>query len=251
MMNRICTARGGLIDVGVPSDILPTLLLSSSTGVACALCCGSRERDHTGRSHRGGNMRIRIIGTLVVAAFLTAAAPVVAVTNGQPDGNDHPWVGVMIQFIPSMPGFVTVCTGAALSGTKVLTAAPCAHPALSVFVSYKSGPPFSLATDFTVGTFHPDPDWCPACGPGLPGFDSHDVAVTVLSASNNPGPYAVLPPLNLVDTLAMGTGVEIIGYGVQGFIRGGGNLNRFSCSRGTLRQACWFKATRGKARRSS
>jgi hypothetical protein len=167
-------------------------------------------------------MRIRIIGTLVIAAFLTAAAPAIAVTNGQPDGNDHPYVGVMIQFIPSMPGFVTVCTGAALSGTKFLTAAHCADPALPVLVSYKSGPPFSLASDFTVGTFHPDPDWCIACGPGLPGFDSHDVAVVVLSASNNPGPYAVLPPLYLVDTLAMGTGVEIIGYGVQGFTHGGG-----------------------------
>jgi hypothetical protein len=44
----------------------------------------------------------------------------------------------------------------------------------------------------------------------------------VLNAANNPGPYAVLPPLHLVDTLAMGTDVDIVGYGVQGFIRGGG-----------------------------
>ena len=167
-------------------------------------------------------MRIKIIGTLVVAVFLAAAAPVMAVTNGEPDGDAHPYVGVMIQPIPNMPGFVSVCTGAALSATKFLTAAHCADPALPVLVSYKSGPPFSLASDFTVGTFHPDPDWCIGCGHGLPGFDTHDVAVVVLSASNNPGPYAVLPPLYLVDTLAMGTGVDIVGYGVQGFIRGGG-----------------------------
>src|SRR4030095_4040126 len=128
----------------------------------------------------------------------------------------------MIQFIPSMPGFVTVCTGAALSGTKFLTAAHCADPALPVFVSYKSGPPFSLATDFTQGTFHPDPDWCLGCGPGLPGFDSHDVAVVTLSAPRNPGEFAELPAAGLVDTLPMNTQVDIVGYGVQGFIRGGG-----------------------------
>jgi hypothetical protein len=121
-----------------------------------------------------------------------------------------------------MPGFVSVCTGAALSATKFLTAAHCADPARPVFVSYKSGPPFSLANDFTPGTFTPDPDWCLGCDHGLPGFDTHDVAVVVLNAANNPGPYAVLPPLHLVDTLAMGTDVDIVGYGVQGFIRGGG-----------------------------
>ncbi len=166
-------------------------------------------------------MRTKILGTLVFAALLTAAAPVRAVTNGQPDGNGHPYVGVVIQFIPNTQ-FIIVCSGSALSATKFLTAAHCADPSLPVFVSYKSGPPFSLATDFTPGTFHPDPDWCPGCGHGLPGFDSHDVAVVSLSAPRNPGAFAQLPAANLVDTLPMGTQVDIVGYGVQGFIRGGG-----------------------------
>jgi len=167
-------------------------------------------------------MRIKILGILVVAALLAAVAPVMAVTNGQPDGSGHPYVGVMIQFIPDMPGFVTVCSGSALSTTRFLTAAHCADPTQPVFVSYKSGPPFSLATDFTQGTFYPDPDWCIGCGPGLPGFDSHDVAVVVLDSPRNPGAFAALPAAGLVDTLAMGTGVDIVGYGVQGFTHGGG-----------------------------
>src|SRR5713226_3636097 len=150
-------------------------------------------------------MRIKILGTLVVAAFLAAAAPVMAVTNGQPDGNGHPYVGVMIQFIPNT-NFITVCSGSALSATRFLTAAHCADPTLPVYVSYKSGPPFHLATDFTQGTFHPDPDWCIGCGPGLPGFDTHDVAVVALSSPRNPGAFAALPAADLVDTLAMGTG---------------------------------------------
>jgi Trypsin len=166
-------------------------------------------------------MRIKILGTFAVVAFLTVAAPAMAVTNGQPDGNGHPYVGVMIQFIPGTD-FVSVCSGSALSSTRFLTAAHCADPALPVFVSYKTEPPFSFATDFTQGTFHPDPDWCIGCGHGLPGFDSHDVAVVVLDSPRDPSEFAVLPEANLVDTLAMRTGVDIVGYGVQGFIRGHG-----------------------------
>ena len=38
----------------------------------------------------------------------------------------------------------------------------------------------------------------------------------------NPGAFAALPAPGLVDTLPMRTEVDIVGYGVQGFIRGGG-----------------------------
>ena len=161
----------------------------------------------------------------VSAAFVVAmlvSAPTAAVTNGQPDGNAHPYVGVAIQFIPDMPGYVNVCSGSALSSTKFLTAAHCFDPARPVFVSYKSEPPFSLARDFTEGTFYPDPNWCPGCGPGLPGFDSRDVAVIILDHRTNPGSFAALPRVGLVDTLPMGTAVDLVGYGVQDFVRGGG-----------------------------
>jgi len=167
-------------------------------------------------------MRSRSIIVGLVLAVLLAVVPVIAVTHGQPDGKAHPFVGVAIQFIPSMPGFVTVCSGSALSATKFLTAAHCFDPTMAVFVSYKSGPPFSLSKDFTEGTFHPNPSWCIGCGPGLQGFDSHDVAVIVLDKKNNPGAFAQLPRAGLVDTLPMGTAVDLVGYGVQGFVRGGG-----------------------------
>ena len=167
-------------------------------------------------------MRNRCVALLVALGCVFATAPAWTVTNGQPDGDTHPYVGVAIQFIPSMPGFVTVCSGAAIADTKFLTAAHCFDANLPVYVSFKSGPPLSLAQDFTTGTFHPDPDWCLGCGPGLPGFDSHDVAVIVLDAPVNPGGFAALPPEGLVDTLPMKTPVDIVGYGVQGFVRGGG-----------------------------
>jgi hypothetical protein len=167
-------------------------------------------------------MRIKFIVILFLVVFLAVPSSVLAVTNGQPDGNGHPYVGVAIQFIPDMPGFVNVCSGSALSNTLFLTAAHCFDPSRPVYVSYKSEPPFSLARDFTEGAFHPNPDWCIGCGPGLPGFDSHDVAVITLNRRANPGGFAALPTVGLVDTLPMGTPVDLVGYGVQGFVRGGG-----------------------------
>jgi hypothetical protein len=167
-------------------------------------------------------MRSKLNVARLLVAFLVAVTPVMAVTNGRPDGNGHPYVGVAIQDIPDQPGFVTVCSGAALSSTRFLTAAHCFDPTRPVSVSYKSGPPFSLAADFTTGKFYAHPKWCLGCGHGLPGFDSHDVAVIALNTPKNPGSFAALPEDGLVDALPMGTNVDIVGYGAQGFVRGGG-----------------------------
>ena len=81
-------------------------------------------------------MRGKLVVVRWVVAFLVAVSPVLAVTNGRPDGNGHPYVGLAIQFIPDSPGTVFVCSGAALSDTRFLTAAHCFDPALPVFVSH-------------------------------------------------------------------------------------------------------------------
>ncbi len=78
------------------------------------------------------------------------------------------------------------------------------------------------AVEAGVGEFHPHPDWCPGCGPGLPGFDTRDVAVVALSAPRDLGAFAMLPLMGLVNSLPMKTPINLVGYGVQGFERGGG-----------------------------
>jgi hypothetical protein len=116
-----------------------------------------------------------------------------------------------------MPGFISICSGFALSSTVFVTAAHCfdpvADPANPVLVSFKSGPPLSLATDFTPGTFHPHPGWCPGCGPGPAGADFHDVAVVELHAPVTLGAFAQLPSPFAVDALPMKTPVDLVGYG--------------------------------------
>jgi hypothetical protein len=166
-------------------------------------------------------MRRAVTTGLLLSALLAMTVPVGTITNGQPDDNKHPYVGLVFQPIPSMPGFVIICSGSALSSTVFLTAAHCGDPANPVFVTYKSGPPFTAA-DFTPGTFHPHPDWCLGCGPGLPRFDTHDVAVVTLVRPAIAGPFALLPSVGLVDTLPMKTPIDVVGYGAQGFLRGGG-----------------------------
>ena len=54
-------------------------------------------------------MRIKVLRGLVIAVSLAAAAPVMTVTNGQPDGNRHPYVGVAIQFIPVTTPVMAYC----------------------------------------------------------------------------------------------------------------------------------------------
>ena len=160
-------------------------------------------------------MRKASIVAVAIALFVWTA-PVMTVTNGRPDGNGHPYVGLALQAAPG--GGFFVCTGSFISPTRFLTAAHCFDPTLPALVSPAGQPPFPVVT----GVVHNDPEWCLGCSPGLLGADTHDVAVITLNTPVTLAAYAVLPAPGLVDTLPMKQPVDIVGYGVQGFIRGGG-----------------------------
>lgn len=158
----------------------------------------------------------RMVLVAVAAVLLASTAPVMTVTNGSPDGSGHPYVGIGLQ--PAPGGGFFVCSGSFISPTRFLTAAHCFDQGAAVLVSPANQPPFPVVT----GVVHNDPDFCFGCGAGLPGADTHDVAVVTLNTPVFLPVYASLPAPGLVDTLPMKTPVDIVGYGVQGFVHGGG-----------------------------
>ena len=195
-------------------------------------------------------MRNRFLVLVVAAAValpVLFASSAGAVTNGQYDSNNHPYVGYL-------DNGVFACSGTILSPTVIVTAAHCFSDSTSalgtntithapiVRVSFDP----NLINDnntqrnWFYGSYYFDPGFTIGAGGGLPGFDTHDVAVVILTAagcqvpagrpgscgpvpaSASLGQYGALPALNLVDTLAMNTPVDIVGYGVQNFVNGGG-----------------------------
>ena len=60
---------------------------------------------------------------LLVAAFV-AATPAGAITYGEPDAGEHPYVGFMIFFSPADPGWFS-CSGTLLDADTFLTAGHC------------------------------------------------------------------------------------------------------------------------------
>jgi hypothetical protein len=193
-------------------------------------------------------MRIsRFFAALVVAltTMLAVASSGSAITHGQPDGNAHPYVGLMVAIdqdgVPQWR-----CSGSLLSSTVFLTAGHCTEPpAAHIEVWFDAGPietdPDYLAAleadpdgivscndspDFdgypcqgdVGGTPHPNPDFCTGCGSGLPNFANRDVGIVTL---DEPVPtslvseYAELPDAGLVDRLANRTPIDFVGYGVQ------------------------------------
>ncbi len=157
------------------------------------------------------------LATVVILA-LALAGTALAITNGQPDGDNHPYVGMAIG--PATGGGFWVCSAAAISPTVLVTAAHCFETA-DVLVSFDEEPLLGGIGAFLPGTWTPDPEWCIGCSGGLPGFDTHDVAVIVLEEPVPLPRYAQLPTEGMVDTLAMKTDVDLVGYGIQ-FDNGGG-----------------------------
>jgi len=170
----------------------------------------------------------RKLAALAAAAFvlLGSTAAALAITNGQPDGNNHPYVGLLV--FDDEDGPAWRCSGSLLSSTLVLTAGHCTDGAVAarlwVEAVNQGNPeyPFSGTTSYD-GTPYTNPDYRSPDNPygggnGLPAFSYRDVGVVVLS---EPVPasvvdtYAQLPSAGLIDTLKNKTPVDFVGYGVQ------------------------------------
>ena len=172
--------------------------------------------------------KLTIIVAMVVVLALATVGVAFAVTNGQPDGDAHPYVGLAVFDIGGGPAWR--CSASLLTPTVVLTAGHCTDGAEAARVWFdevvQGNPeyPFSGATSYD-GTAYTFPGFCIGCGGGLPGFAMGDVGIIVLSEAvptSVVSEYAQLPAVGLVDGLSTGDAVDLVGYGVQEQIHGGG-----------------------------
>ncbi|TMD29210.1 MAG: S1 family peptidase [Chloroflexi bacterium] len=184
-------------------------------------------------------MSTRLRGWRALAAALTAAAalvamtvtPAAAITNGTPDGNGHPYVGLMTAHA-SNGNYLWRCSGTLLNAHVFVTAGHCTEaPAAYAVVFFDTGPiipdpAFTLVTRSCVGIAG-----YPCGGPNSytgaifthPQFDTnafflHDLGVVVLDgAGKNPGSFGALPALNSENALHPGrsTTFTSVGYGLQ------------------------------------
>ncbi|MFH5823790.1 trypsin-like serine protease [Georgenia sp. AZ-5] len=178
-------------------------------------------------------MRKTLLAALVTAGAAVLAPVASAITNGEPDGGRHPYVGLAVF---EDDGVATRrCSAALLSATLVLTAGHCTSGAdtarIWVDESVQDNPeyPGRGATSYD-GVPYTAPGFCVECGDGATAVVVRDVGVVVLS---EPVPtevvsrYAELPDAWLVDTLPGETPVDIVGYGVQANV-GGPNEPRWT-----------------------
>ena len=174
----------------------------------------------------------------VTAALAIGAAPVAAITYGQPDAGEHPYVGFMIFYDPAEDAWFS-CTGTLLDADTLLTAGHCTF---GVGVEGEEDPDGTGGTDMWVtfddtdvlagwplrseiGTIYPDVDALNAArrawlddpangfigGVAIPspdydnfsGFPANfDVGVVELETAHVLSTYAVLAPLGTAEALA-------------------------------------------------
>jgi len=157
---------------------------------------------------------------LLAALFATiavAAGPAGAVTDGQLDGNGHPYVGLMVaQDAKGNP--LWRCSGTLISAKLFLTAGHCTEaPAAHAEIWFQSDVTDAAAMNYPFegqvgGTTYTHPDYDPNA------FYVRDLGVVVLSGRGMAmSQYGTLPGLNSLDALKPGSSTRFtsVGYGLQ------------------------------------
>jgi V8-like Glu-specific endopeptidase len=155
---------------------------------------------------------------LVTALLLLGAlaGPAVAVTDGELDGNGHPYVGLMVaQRADGTP--LWRCSGTLISSTIFLTAGHCTEsPAAHVEIWFDADVTDAAAHDYPFdgdvgGTPYTHPSYDPNA------FYLFDLGVVVLDKPMKMKKYGKLPALDQLDQLqpSSSTLFTAVGYGLQ------------------------------------
>jgi len=155
----------------------------------------------------------------VIVILAVAVSPVGAVTDGELDGEGHPYVGLMVaQTADGTP--LWRCSGTLLSPTLFLTAGHCTEaPAAHVEIWFDSDVTNAALHNYPFngdvgGTPYTHPDYDPNA------FYLYDLGVVVLDEPVYMDEYGVLPTLNQLDQYATRRGQNkltftSVGYGLQ------------------------------------
>jgi V8-like Glu-specific endopeptidase len=160
-------------------------------------------------------MRTRLIVALVAALTLVGlTSPAKAVTDGQPDGGAHPYVGLVVFYVGGAPSHR--CSGTMVSATTLLTAGHCTTGTDSARVWFNELGQDMVGYPLTGGI-----TGTPITYPGftftLP--DTGDVGVVKLDTAPGLG-AASIAPVGTLDGLATQRGrqnvrFDVVGYGLQ------------------------------------
>ena len=165
-------------------------------------------------------MRQKALAAVTAALVLLglgAAAPAGAITDGVPDGDAHPEVGLMVAYVDGVPSWR--CSGTLISPTVYVTAGHCTYGADHVELWFDDDLRDAAAVGYPTegevsGTPYTHPEYVDAT------FWLHDLGVVVLDEPVYLEEYAVLPELDQLDSLDGQRGQKdvtftAVGYGLQ------------------------------------
>jgi hypothetical protein len=156
-----------------------------------------------------------LLVTLTLGTFMSASA----ITDGTPDGDGHPYVGILVFDYNGSPAWR--CSGTLLTPTVVLTAGHCTYGAsgarLWLDADMRSNPeyPFAGSTSYEAESVHTMPGY--ATGPWF----QYDAGIVILAEPvTSVNTFGELPALDSLDAYKTKRGLNpltfsAVGYGLQ------------------------------------